>query len=72
MLYFPLFQYDGQSDYYRRVLEKLNAAFTFVFLAEAILKLVAFKQVGICSAGFQGPTPPSPCLQDPPEKRKDI
>ncbi|XP_073235068.1 voltage-dependent L-type calcium channel subunit alpha-1D-like [Porites lutea] len=36
--------YDGASPEYEKVLSNLNTAFTFVFLSEAILKLIAFRQ----------------------------
>ncbi|XP_078367100.1 voltage-dependent L-type calcium channel subunit alpha-1D-like isoform X2 [Oculina patagonica] len=36
--------YDDASPEYERVLINLNTAFTFVFLSEAILKLIAFRQ----------------------------
>lgn len=38
-------QYDGASPGYEKVLNYLNNAFTFVFMLEAILKLIAFRQV---------------------------
>ncbi|XP_068707283.1 voltage-dependent calcium channel type A subunit alpha-1-like isoform X2 [Montipora foliosa] len=36
--------YDGASKQYDNILNNLNTAFTFVFLSEAILKLIAFRQ----------------------------
>ncbi|PFX33508.1 Voltage-dependent calcium channel type A subunit alpha-1 [Stylophora pistillata] len=36
--------YDGESSEYEKVLDYLNYAFTFVFLIEAVLKLIAFRQ----------------------------
>ncbi|XP_074617783.1 voltage-dependent L-type calcium channel subunit alpha-1D-like isoform X1 [Acropora palmata] len=36
--------YDGASQQYENILYNLNTAFTFVFLSEAILKLIAFRQ----------------------------
>ncbi|XP_058941350.2 voltage-dependent calcium channel type A subunit alpha-1 isoform X1 [Pocillopora verrucosa] len=36
--------YDGASPGYEKVLNYLNNAFTFVFMLEAILKLIAFRQ----------------------------
>jgi hypothetical protein len=39
---FCFFQYDGQTEEYRKILRYFNTALTSVFTVECILKILAF------------------------------
>lgn len=46
MLLFSLsYQFYGEPDIYRRILDIFNIVFTFMFTGEAVLKLFAFRTV---------------------------